>query len=575
MPAQYFSRAKKLLLPFLLVGLVCIFAFSPFPKTHAQTSSLTIYEDALDPSWSNWSWNSNINFANPAPVASGTKSIWWEPWAGWAGLSLHANSSIDTGPYTHFSFSLQADHNDQKFQVYLVGESDQQLSTPRSLDSYGGQPGVNIYKKYTIPLSDLNGANTKIKGIVIQDAKGMYEFPVFVDSIYLGETIASTPTPTSTPSSTPSPTPTPTPAPTPTVAPVTATGYTTQNGSIYKNGSKITLRGINWFGAETGTHVFHGLWARNWKDMVKQMKGLKFNAVRVPICPATLQGVATDSINYNLNPDLERLNSLQVLDKILTDINNQNLHILLDHHRPDCNSISELWYTDNYSEAQWISDLKLIANRYKNLPYFLGIDLKNEPHGKATWGSGNTSTDWNLAAESAGSAVLAANPNLVIFVEGVDTNSNCSSGYGNFWGENFAPVSCYPISTSSIPQNKLVFSPHIYGPDVYWQSYFSDTNFPANMSAIWDKQFGYLAQKGYTIIPGEWGGKYGTNGGSSSDVSLQDSLTRYFVARSICSSFYWDWNPNSGDTGGILQDDWQTPWPQKLQLLSNYYSSCR
>ena len=527
MPAQYFSRAKKLLLPFLLVGLVCIFAFSPFPKTHAQTSSLTIYEDA------------------------------------------------DTGPYTHFSFSLQADHNDQKFQVYLVGESDQQLSTPRSLDSYGGQPGVNIYKKYTIPLSDLNGANTKIKGIVIQDAKGMYEFPVFVDSIYLGETIASTPTPTSTPSSTPSPTPTPTPAPTPTVAPVTATGYTTQNGSIYKNGSKITLRGINWFGAETGTHVFHGLWARNWKDMVKQMKGLKFNAVRVPICPATLQGVATDSINYNLNPDLERLNSLQVLDKILTDINNQNLHILLDHHRPDCNSISELWYTDNYSEAQWISDLKLIANRYKNLPYFLGIDLKNEPHGKATWGSGNTSTDWNLAAERAGSAVLAANPNLVIFVEGVDTNSNCSSGYGNFWGENFAPVSCYPISTSSIPQNKLVFSPHIYGPDVYWQSYFSDTNFPANMSAIWDKQFGYLAQKGYTIIPGEWGGKYGTNGGSSSDVSLQDNLTRYFVARSICSSFYWDWNPNSGDTGGILQDDWQTPWPQKLQLLSNYYSSCR
>src|SRR3989344_2316505 len=205
MPAQYFSRAKKLLLPFLLVGLVCIFAFSPFPKTHAQTSSLTIYEDALDPSWSNWSWNSNINFANPAPVASGTKSIWWEPWAGWAGLSL------------------QADHNDQKFQVYLVRESDQQLSTPRSLDSYGGQPGVNIYKKYTIPLSDLNGANTKIKGIVIQDAKGMYEFPVFVDSIYLGETIASTPTPTSTPSSTPSPTPTPTPAPTPTVAPVTAT----------------------------------------------------------------------------------------------------------------------------------------------------------------------------------------------------------------------------------------------------------------------------------------------------------------------------------------------------------------
>lgn len=567
-PAKHFLHAKKLLLSLLLIGIAAIFSFSPFPETHAQAPSLVIYEDSLDPSWSNWSWNSNINFANPAPFVAGTKSIWWEPWAGWAGLYLHTNSAVDTNSYAQLNFSLQADHDNQKFQVYVVGESDQQLASPKLLDSYGGQPGGNVYKNYALPLADLNAQNTKIKGIVIQDATGIYEFPVFIDSIYLS---ASAQQPTSTPTAIPTPTIIPTP--TPTTFPVS--GYTTQNGSIYKNGEKITLHGVNWFGAETGTYVFHGLWARNWKDMVKQIKDLKFNAVRVPVCPATLQGMATDSINYKLNPDLKELNSLQVLDSILGEINNQNLYILLDHHRPDCNSISELWYTNNYSEAQWISDLKFMATRYSNLPYFLGIDLKNEPHGAATWGSGNTSTDWNLAAERAGNSVLAANPNLVIFVEGVDTNNNCSSNYGNFWGENFAPVSCHPISASSIPQNKLVLSPHVYGPDVHWQSYFSDPNFPANMPAIWDTQFGYLTKKGYTVVPGEWGGKYGTNGGNSYDVSLQDTLTRYFVNRGICNSFYWNWNPNSTDTGGILQDDWQTPWKEKLQLLSNYYSSCK
>jgi len=50
----------------------------------------------------------------------------------------------------------------------------------------------------------------------------------------------------------------------------------------------------------------------------------------------------------------------------------------------------------------------------------MGIDLKNEPHGAATWGMNSPSTDWNSAAERAGAAVLKANPNILIFVEGVE-----------------------------------------------------------------------------------------------------------------------------------------------------------
>ena len=259
---------------------------------------------------------------------------------------------------------------------------------------------------------------------------------------------------------------------------------------------------------------------------------------------------------------------------MLTEFNNQQIHILLDHHRPDCKTISELWYTGDYSESQWITDLKTLANRYKNLEYFMGIDLKNEPHGGATWGTGNILTDWNTAAERGGQAVLSANPNILVFVEGIAESNYCSGNIGHFYGENFEPVNCKPLSNNNIPANKLVMSPHVYGPDVYNQGYFSDSNFPDNMQAIWNTHFGFLKDQGYTVVPGEWGGKYGNSGGNPMDVTWQNSIVNYFKSKRICSSFYWDLNPNSGDTGGILQDDWKTPWQNKVDLLNNYFGSC-
>jgi endoglucanase len=32
---------------------------------------------------------------------------------------------------------------------------------------------------------------------------------------------------------------------------------------------------------------------------------------------------------------------------------------------------------------------------------------------------------------------------------------------------------------------------------------------------------------------------------------------------------YWSFNPNSGDTGGLVQGDWLTPQSGKLALLAD------
>lgn len=359
--------------------------------------------------------------------------------------------------------------------------------------------------------------------------------------------------------------------------------YSTREGVIFKGSDPIQLKGVNWFGFETQNHVAHGLWSRAYKGeegMISQMKEMGINAVRVPVCPATLNGTNVDSVDYSKNPDLQNLNSIEALDKVLRELNANQMYILLDMHRVDaeCSYISDLWTVGSYTEADWISDLQKMANRFSELEYLMGIDLKNEPHGSATWGTGNSATDWNTAAEKAGKAVLDINPNVLIFVEGVQENSVCSDGtYSHWWGGNLEPFACDPIDPEFIPKSKLVLSPHVYGPDVFGQAYFNDEDFPNNMPTIWDQHFGYLVEEGYTIVPGEWGGKYGLESGNTSDPDRiwQDALVDYFLDRQICNSFYWSWNPNSGDTGGILQDDWSTIHSEKREMLNNYWNSCQ
>ena len=386
----------------------------------------------------------------------------------------------------------------------------------------------------------------------------------------------------------PSPQPTPQPTPSPVVVAPTSqqqsstpanlgnsnTSYTTQGGKLYENGSEIKLAGVNWFGAEESTTLVpHGLWARDYKSMITQMKSIGINAVRMPFCPSTISGAKTNSIDTKLNPDLGGKTPLEVFDMILSELNNQGVYILIDHHRPDCLAISNLWYEGSYSEEKWIEDLKFVANRYKGLPKFMGIDLKNEPHGNASWGKGDRSTDWNTAAERAGKAVASVNSNILIYVEGVGDNGQCEATEGKWWGGNLSPYKCNKIDYGSIPENKLVFSPHVYGPDVSNQSYFNDSsNLKNRMIPIWDSHFGFLIkEEGKAVVPGEFGGKYLLG---SKDREWQNTIVDYFIDRGICSSFYWDWNPNSGDTGGILNDDWTTLNYGKVELLQRLWRGC-
>ncbi|NJK71299.1 MAG: cellulase family glycosylhydrolase [Thermales bacterium] len=215
----------------------------------------------------------------------------------------------------------------------------------------------------------------------------------------------------------------------------------------------------------------------------------------------------------------------------------------------------------------------------------MGIDIKNENHssnGKnyPQWGIGDAKLDWRRAAQKAGQAINQTNPNILIFVSGIENGQNdCSKDKDMMWGENFMPIECYPVDFEYIPKDKLILTPHIYGLDVYPDiSYFSSKDFPNNLQPKWEEHFGYLTEKGYTIIPGEFGSKYGTTTntgtGDTKDVVLQDKLIDYFIDKEICNFFYWSYNPNSDDTGGLVEDDWQTPISSKIDNLQKLIQYC-
>ncbi|PVE19403.1 cellulase family glycosylhydrolase [Arthrobacter sp. Bz4] len=334
----------------------------------------------------------------------------------------------------------------------------------------------------------------------------------------------------------------------------------TDGGTIRDAANKpYVIRAANWFGLETPDCVPHGLWTINLNDGLRQIKSMGFNTIRLPYsnqCITT--GKVSSDTNFYANPELAKKTPQQVMDLFIAKSKALGLNVILDRHRPSSAAQSELWYTPQYSEAQWIADWKKLATRYKNEPTVIGFDLHNEPHGVARWGGSNPAHDWHAAATRAGKAVQTVNSKLLIIVEGVEAQGN---GSWTWWGGGLADVAKKPVKLT-VP-NQVVYSPHDYPASVYPQKWFSASNYPANLPGIWDANWGYISKNGIApVLVGEFGSKLET----TSDKQWMGKLVSYLAANGT-SFAYWSFNPNSSDTGGLLKSDWRTPETAKLAAL--------
>ena len=314
--------------------------------------------------------------------------------------------------------------------------------------------------------------------------------------------------------------------------------HTSGANIVDSNGNTVRLNAVNWYGTESTDYVVAGLQAASLQSIVNEIKGLGFNAVRLPWSNQMYESnPQVQDYALAANPGMEGENALTILDQVVNELTSAGIMVILDNHNSNaewCCSTSDgnsLWYNSQYPQSNWIADWQGIVKRYQGNPLVIGADLRNEPRGTATWG-GSSSTDWHAAAELGANAVLSVNPNLLIFVEGVSYASDLSG------------VSSLPILLN-VP-NQVVYEAHNYGS--------SQSGYSSFISAITPK-WGYLVTG---IHPQPfWIGEFGTCNtankcvisSSSSDKGYWFNMLTAYMQEYGVNWSYWPIN-GTHSTGG-------------------------
>lgn len=358
---------------------------------------------------------------------------------------------------------------------------------------------------------------------------------------------------------------------------VPSMGLKTSGGQIvHLSGEVARIKAVNWFGIEGTNKTPNGLLADGYKLIIDRMKMLGFNAIRLPFAGNSFTGAASgidftkpgNGVFQSATPGQVKP-PLDVMDIIIDYAATKGMWIILDFHRrqvgngADGNPIGT-----GQTQQQWLDTWTMLATRYKDKTNVIGADLYNEPH-LLSW---NT---WAGLAELAGNAVLNVAPHWLIFVEGVGSyNGEAYWQGGQLRGARDRPVQL-------TVQNRLVYSPHEYGQSVATQKWLKSVatpvveNWPNNLPSVWRDAWGYLVEEGIAPVwVGEFGGKFGYSG-TGVDNQANGAVEREWGAKLVeylnqhgISFAFWSYNPNSADTGGIVQDNWTTLQAGKVALIS-------
>jgi hypothetical protein len=416
-----------------------------------------------------------------------------------------------------------------------------------------------------------------------------------------------------------------------------------------KDGQLFRIKGGSWFGLE-GRHesptddknpagapmelyignVFWNPSSRTMASDAKEIAALGFNCIRMPVTPQTFDDKNPQGTDFLKNTEPIK-GSFTALKAVLKAIDDAGMYTMLDIHscsnyvgwrkgrldarppwtdakrgggyaytREDCSCASDgnpttvkADRTFPYDKTKWLANLKTLAGLDKDLGLkngTIGIDIFNEPW-DYSW------AEWKTLIEEAYQVINSVNPNILVFAQGIGGSNGNQDGtpdtkedtpYGDInvnWGENLYEAGDNP---PNVPKEKLVYSPHCYGPSVCTQPHFADLEaqpecegkvedafgdakcqIKYNKDILfkgWDEHFGYLRNKGYAIAVGEYGGnmdwpkkaekrhqdRYGYLTNTKSDEEWQNLFVDYLISRGMCNSFYWSINPESADTYGVF-----------------------
>lgn len=355
---------------------------------------------------------------------------------------------------------------------------------------------------------------------------------------------------------------------------------TSGNQIVDEAGRPVRLRGVNWFGAELPYNAPQGLWQEGYVRVIERIRDWGFNCIRLPFAATVTRDPPTGYIDPVPNPDLCLRSSLSVLDHIIKAAGERGLCIVLDLHiRVAGEERDGAPTTRAYTLRNLVETWEFMARRYAAYANVIGADIFNEPHAVA-WPA------WKRICETAGNAIHAIAPHWLIVVEG------CDSASGYWAGGNLSSAGAAPVTLNR--PRKVVYSPHEYGHSVHLMDWLQRAghpvpNWPANLYARFRSSWGYLFEENIAPIwVGEFGGHFGVDGRGAptkphgaEELQWLQALSTYLngdfdgdgsrnlaAGRQGMSFAFWCLNPTSGDSGGLLQDDWVTPQAAKLSALA-------
>lgn len=333
-------------------------------------------------------------------------------------------------------------------------------------------------------------------------------------------------------------------------------------------GKRVKFAGVNWYGAEQLDHVPAGLQCQRADMIAARIAASGFNVVRLPWATTTWLGPdkRVPPVAVAADPSLWGLTARQVFDAVVAALARRGLLVILDNHVTTprwCCSEGDgnaLWWQGydpanppawqrlthmqrmhrfHAGERRWLQAWRRIAGRYARggahpQPMVVGADLRNEPrpddrlgiaarwsHPTAPW------TDWPRAARRGGDVVLAANPRLLVAVEGLPFASDLRG------------VARRPIRLAK--PHRLIYSAHDY-------SWTQPTGSAAALRRTLRRRWGWLLRQHQRYTAPVWVGEFGTchpEVCGDAEASWFKAFTRYLADADVDWT-YWSFNGTGG-----------------------------
>jgi aryl-phospho-beta-D-glucosidase BglC (GH1 family) len=396
-----------------------------------------------------------------------------------------------------------------------------------------------------------------------------------------------------------------------------------QGNQIMSGSQPYIMRGVNWFGFNNGQTMVDGLWsggtsfATDFNTIVYKLKLLGFNSVRLPFTHADIRMKSKPQIqNCNilsvdktiqktidpritLKPDNKKVpifvgkfprsicneylingTTFERLVQTMETFLNNDMYVILDYHpmntefqARDINAFSRSW------RSLWY-------NLLRQRPNWKGrviLDIMNEPD--------SMYIGWTRSKTKQGPSISELTFAMIESIQEFDQTTlfmiegTAQANYNLNWGDGYVtdreiikkhdiddPNNFFQQLVTKPYKTKIIIGPHIYGPTV-------SKNKIAHKGKLLReriyKSFGYLFHQGYCfngkctkfpIVIGEFGSTFLDPEDIAHLNDLADIINNNFSNRA--SWIFWAYNANSGDTGGLVTDDWQDLNWTKLRWLS-------